>query len=247
MKRYTIIIALAATALLAGTAAWAQAPAPGGTAPQGFTVETLLSQLSLYLPEDALPTGGLGGFGRGGTGTGTAQGAAAGSGTTAQGGATARSGTTAQGGQNFGQLFQYKRDTKLFLTKDQITKLLPVLQGLRDNPVPTPSKAKAVQASVDGILTVAQKAEYADYQKQMAKAFEEIRKQFAAAQSGSGPGAGTGAGPAGGFGGGQDPNGAQAGQQRQGSTGGTQLSLTERRQRELDAFIKALQDRQKQL
>ena len=226
MKKQRIILALAVAGLIAGSAAWAQAPGPGGAPAQGFSVPVLISQLSLYLPPEA--TQGLGGFGRAGGGQGGAQG-------------TGAQGTRTQGGQDFRQLFQFTRDPKLYLTKDQIAKLLPILQGLRENPILTPSKAKQVQASVDALLSVAQKAEYADYQKQTQKAIEEMRKQFAAS------GQGTGSGQAAGGGGGQGADGGQGatGQQRQG--GGTQMTATQRAQRELDAFIKVLQDRQKQV
>ncbi len=235
------VLAVAA-ALAAAPAASAQATGPGaGGAPrQGFSVPVLISQLSLYLPEES--TQGLGfGFGRGGGGGqgGAGQGAGAAAGQSA-GGATAQgaqAGTgAAAGAQRFRQLFQYTRDPKLYYTKDQITKLLPILQGLRDNPILTPSKAKDLQASIDALLSVAQKAEYADYQKQMQKAIDEIRKQFAASGSG-----GTGAGGGGAAG----AQAGQAGSQQQG--GGAQLTPTQRAQRQLDAFIKVLQDRQKQV
>jgi hypothetical protein len=247
MRRYAFAVAVMAALLLAGTAAWAQAPGPGAVA-QGFTVETLLAQISLYLPPES--TQGLGGFGRGfgGQGGGQAggQGGAQGSGQgSAQG--TTTQGAGGQGARSFRQLFQYTRDPKLYLTREQIAKLIPILQDLRANPLPTPSKAKAVQASVDALLSVAQKAEYADYQKQMQKAIDEIRKQFAAAgggQAGStgGQGGTSGQGGTGQAGGGQA--GAVGGQ---GGRQGAQLTPTERRQRELDAFIKVLQDRQKQV
>jgi hypothetical protein len=100
---------------------------------------------------------------------------------------------------------------------------------------------------VDALLSVAQKAEYADYQKQMQKAIEEIRKQFAASGA-SGAANGQAGGASGGFGGANGAQGAEAGQggtqQRQGAA---QLTPTQRAQRELDAFIKVLQDRQKQV
>jgi hypothetical protein len=239
MKRYVFVIALAAASLIAGSAAWAQFPNPGG-AQQGFTVETLLNQISLYIPEDQVPaTAAFGRGGQGGTGGQGTQGAQGSAG-------TARTGQAAGAGQNLRQLFQFKRDTKLYLTKDQIGKLIPVLQGLKDNPVPTPSKAKSIQASVDGILTVAQKAEYAEYQKQMQKALDEMRKQFQSQSGGTGTGAGagaTGGGTAqgGGFGGqGADANGQQR-------AAPTQAQIIDRRKAELDAWIKVLQDRQKQL
>jgi hypothetical protein len=246
--KYRFIAAVAAVAaLVAASAASAQATGPGGTPVQGFSVPVLISQLSLYLPEESTRgLGGGGGFGgRGGTGNqgaqgGQANGAAAGQGAQAGSGAAAGQAAGGQRAQGFRQLLQFTRDPKLYLTKDQITKLLPILQGLRESPILTPSKAKQLQASVDALLSVAQKAEYADYQKQMQKAIEEIRKQFAASGASGAAGQGTGAV------GGADQGG---GQQRQanGAAGGAQLTPTQRAQRELDAFIKVLQDRQKQV
>ncbi len=230
MKRFVILGAMIA----AGTALWAQAPGPGMTPQQGFTVEALLSQISLYVPEEA--TQGLLGGRFGGAGAGQA-----GQGRT-QAGQGGQSGQGAGAGQqSFRQLFQFTRDPKLYLTRDQIAKLIPILQGLRQNPLPTPSKAKQVQADVDAILSVAQKAEYEQYRQQMQKAIDQIRKQFAASGSGAnaaGQGGGNGSG-------GQQGQGGQAGQGQ--NRQGAQLTPTERRQRELDAFIKMLQDRQKTL
>jgi hypothetical protein len=216
MKKYGIMVATALGLLFVAASAGAQAP--GGTMMQGFNVQALISEVSLFLPEES--TRGMYG-GRGG---------AAGQG--AQGGQGAQSGMI-----RFPQL-QFTRDQKLFLTKDQIAKLLPIFLALKDNPMPTPSKAKEAQASVDAILTVAQKAEYADFQKQMQKAIEDFRKQMSAS------GAMTGAGQSGG--GGTDAQ-RQAGQGRSGGTGGAQMTALQRRQRQIDAFVKVLQDRQKQL
>ena len=223
MKKQAMIAA-ALGALLVGTAAWAQAPGPGAGGPvrPGFSVPVLLSELSLFLPQES--TQGL--LFRGGGGQGGGQG---GNGQTAvQGG---------QRAQQFRQLLQYNRDPKLYFTKEQIAALLPLLQALRQNPILTPSKAKEFQASVDALLSVAQKAEYADYQKAMQKAFEQIRQQFAAQGAGGGTGGQGQAGSA----------GATAGQGTGQQQGGSQLTPTQRAQRQLDAFIKVLQDRQKEL
>jgi hypothetical protein len=248
MRRYVPVLVVTAALMLAGAAAWAQAPGPGAAPNQGFTVEVLLTQLSLYLPEES--TQGLGGFGRGFGGQGGAragtQGGQAGAQAGGQGTTQGTQGSGGQARQNFRQLFQYTRDAKLYMTKDQIAKLIPILQDLRANPLPTPSKARAVQASVDAILSVAQKAEYADYQKQMQKAIDEIRKQFAAS-NGSAGGGQANAGQGGGQAGATDQPGGQAGAGGGQARQGAQLTPTERRQRELDAFIKVLQDRQKQV
>jgi hypothetical protein len=231
MRIHRSIIIAALGLLVAGSAAWAQST--GATAAQGFNVQTLISKLALYLPEDAVQ--GMGGFG----------------GQRAGGGAAGTAGTMQRAP------FQFKRDTKLFLTKEQITKLLPILTSLRENPMPTPSKAKQVEASVDGILTAAQKAEYDQFQKEMQKFRESFRSQ-----TGAGGASGTGQ---------QNPDfqnmtdaqrqeflnslpeearqrfqngGAGAGGA---SGGGAQLTPLQQRQRQLDAFIQVLQDRQKQI
>ena len=62
----------------------------------------------------------------------------------------------------------------------QITGLLPILTSLRDNPLPTPSRAKQVQASVDGILTDGQKAEWTDFQKKMQDLIAQFRQRMSA-------------------------------------------------------------------
>ena len=86
-----------------------------------------------------------------------------------------------------------------------------------------------VQADVDKILTVAQKAEYEDFRRQIQKRIEDFRKQMSANGSNMGNGQG------------------QAGQSRSDQNNGTQMTPLQRRQRDLDGFIKVLQDRQKQL
>jgi hypothetical protein len=219
--------------LLAVDSAQAQAaPGPGAAAARGFSTQLLVAQLSLYLPEEAtrgMPRG-FGPQGRqdgtGGAGQGGRQG---GQGAGGQGGAGAI------GGRGFPQI-QFKRDPALFLTKEQISKLLPLLVSLRENPLPTPSKAKQVQADVDAILTAGQKAEWVDFQKKLQALIEEFRQRVGASGSGAGgPGA---AGPS------ASAPGA-AGPEAQGS--GPQMTLLQRRQRQLDAFIAVLQDRLKQV
>jgi hypothetical protein len=162
---------------------------------QGFNVPSLVGQLSLYLPPDA--TQGMhSGFG----------------------------GRSAAAGGQRPQL-QFTRDPALFLTKDQIAKLLPILTALRENPLPSPSKAAQVRADVDGILTAAQKAEYEQFRKAMQDLIQRYRQQAAA----------NGA-----------TQGDAQGRQLQGGTqdSGAQLTPMQRRQRQLDAFIKVLQSRQ---
>jgi hypothetical protein len=224
--RFTVLVLSILAA--AGAAAGAQAaPSPAAPVQRGWSSQVLISQLSLYLPEEAtrgmyrgLRNGPSGGSqGSGGQGSGGA------------------GGPGAAGGRAFPQI-QFSRDPALFLTKEQITKLLPILQALRDAPLPTPSRARQVQADVDAQLTVAQKAEWVEFQKKMRAAIEEFRQRMAA----SGGGAGTGGGGTGG------PDAAAGG--AAGAGGGQGMaapsgSLLERRQRQLDAFIQVLQARAK--
>jgi hypothetical protein len=202
--------------LAAGVSAGAQAPGPAGSVPRGFSSQILVAQLSLYVPEEAT-RGMYRGFG--------GRGAAAGgqSGQAQPGGAGGASGA----GRPFP--LQFTRDPKLYLTRAQITGLLPILSSLRDSPLPAPTRAKQVQAAVDGILTEAQKAEWTEFQKKMQELIAQFRQQAGANGTG-GQGAmnGDGAAQAGGPGG---PGGAP------------QATLLQRRQRQLDAFIKVLQDR----
>lgn len=213
-----ILVGIFATAVAAEAQA---APAPGAAVARGFSSQILVTQLSLYLPEDATK-GMYRGFGPAGAGRG-GQGAQAGQG--AQGGQSAQGGQGAQAGPGDGATgatgrgfpqIQFKRDPALYLTKDQISKLLPLLTALRESPLPTPSRARQVQADVDAILTDAQKAEWAEFQKKLQAVADELRQRMSA----NGPG-------------------AQGGSQ--------QPTLLQRRQRQLDAFITVLQDRLKQV
>jgi hypothetical protein len=121
--------ALLLTGLLAGgSTAAAQQPFP--PAQGGFSVEGLLFELSLFMPER-------------------------------QGG-TARQGAPSP--------FRFERDPALSLTGEQIAKILPIMNDLKAKPFPTPSRAKTIQAGVDGVLTKAQKAAWDKLQKDLEKA-----------------------------------------------------------------------------
>ena len=133
------------------------------------------------------------------------------------------SGQQGQSGQQR-SAFRFTRDPKLFLTRDQTAKLLSVLSALRDDPMPTPSRARQVQADIDAILTAEQKAEYTQFRK----ALEDLRQNFSRSGAQAQGGAAQG-----------DPT------QQHGPAqdGGVPLTTLERRQRQLDAFIRILQDR----
>jgi hypothetical protein len=220
-----VVVIVLAVLAAGGAAVSAQAvPGPGGPVQRGFSSQILIAQLSLYLPEEATRGmyRGLGGPSAGGAAGGTGGTGGPGGG---QGGAP--------GGRAFPQI-QFTRDPALFLTKDQVAKLLPILQALRDSPLPTPSRAKQVQADVDAQLTAGQKAEWAELQKKMQERIAEFRQRMAA----------SGAGSQGMTGGGADGGpGTSAGAQAGGPSAGT---LLQRRQRQLDAFIEILRARLKQ-
>ncbi len=227
-------IVLAVLLAAADTAEAQAAPGPGAAAARGFSSQLLVAQLSLYLPEEATRGmyRGFGpqGAGQGGQGDGGGQGSGAG-------------GTgNASGGRGFPQI-QFTRDPALYLTGEQISRLLPLLLALRDNPLPAPSKARQVQADVDVILTAAQKSEWADFQKKLRALIDEFRQRVSGNGSGAQAG-GQGGGVAEGQDGGPGRGQAQAGRQ---SGGGGQMTVLQRRQRQLDAFIKVLQDRLKQV
>ena len=196
-KAKILLIALAGL-LAGGVAAGAQASGTDGAGTvQGFNAAMIVGKLSLYLPPEA--TKGM--YGGGGN----------------------------RGGASGGQLqrLAFTRDPALFLTKEQIGKLLPILTALRENPLPSPAKAAKVQADVDGILTAAQKAEYEQFRKAMQDFIQRYRQQAAA--NGGGAGAD-----------GQDRQSERASAQN----GGTQMTPVQRRQRQLDAFIRVLQSQQ---
>jgi hypothetical protein len=216
--RSRVVLIVPVLLAAAGLAASAQsAPAPDGPVQRGFSSQVLIAQLSLYLPEDAT-RGMYRGFRPGPNEGGPGSGGAGGS----PGGA---------GGVRAFPPIPFTRDPALFLTKEQITKLLPILQSLRDAPLPTPSKARQVQAEVDAQLTAGQKAEWVEFQKKMREAIEEFRRRMAASGGSAGVGMGGGSG-------GPESRGGQGG-------GAPTTTLLQRRQKQLDAFIEVLQARVK--
>jgi hypothetical protein len=144
--------------------------------------------------------------------------------------------------QGRGNLFRPKRDPGLFFTAGQAALLLPLMQALRNNPYPTPSAARKLLAAVDDILTAAQK-----------KARDGFRADSDRAIAQAGRQAGTGQ-----F---QNLQNMSPQQQKefldglpadqrariqarlQQQSGGPRLGPLERRQRVIDAFIRALRER----
>jgi len=141
----------AAVFLLSAAFGFAQNAPPSS---QGFSVPNLLFELSLFLPQKEAnfyrPPGQ--------------------SGLSPQGGGQHGSGP--QGGGR-GSVMVVERDPKLFLTAAQIDILVPLLQALYKQPFPSPSQAKKLQATVDGILTAAQKAARDRFRQQREKAIAQ--------------------------------------------------------------------------
>ena len=115
-------------------------------------------------------------------------------------------------------------------------RLEPIAAGLKDNPMPSPTKARQLRGDLDAILSPAQKAEFADFQKAVEKFRADMQKRRAA----------SGAAPAPDFGGTTDqqrPQNRPAGQ----GPAGQGLSQLQRRQRMVELFIKALGEYRKSL
>jgi hypothetical protein len=124
------------------------APLSPNAIDQGFTSQALVLELSLLLPQDVLQRG------------------------------------PAQPGPRKPPVGQAQaprpnpiaRDARFFLTRDQADRLVPILQGLRENPMPSPAKAKRIASEVDSILRADQKAEI----KRVREAFAARRRPAAA-------------------------------------------------------------------
>jgi len=223
-----MLLTLVAAGLVAAAASAGAQAAGAPPSLGGFSVETLLMELALFMPEQyAGFRGGFGGPGAPG-GQGGSGGTGAAPGTGQQG---AQSGTRPNGPA----FPEFRRDAKLMLTAAQVDALLPVLLDLQKNPFPTPSQAKKAAAIVDATLTKQQKDAYEKYAKERDKALEEMRKQFSSRNGTQGQG-GTGT---------QGGQGVQGGQGSQGQR--QQADPAERRKRMIDAFIKNLQEYRKGL
>jgi len=206
MKIRGLTIVWTACALLAPMAVHAQQQPPAVTA--GFNVETLAAELAQLLPGDV-----------GIPGAGARAGARAGG-----GGQQAR---TASGGQGAAAALRVEKDPQLALTPEQVGKLIPVFEGLKANPMPSPAAARKIQASVDSILTGAQKEGIEQYRRTRG----EMQKQFQARLQQAGGGQGSAAGGQNGTASGGAPGPARP-----------QLTPLERRARIVDAFLAALRE-----
>lgn len=192
MRKTCVFAAFAV--LCAAPAVFAQNTGSQSASTQGFTITSMIMELSLFLPpgENGRMGGPGGQAGPGGqpqgqqSGTqpsGAPQAAApqAGGGQPSGQQAGAQS-TGRQGGGSGGRFLTIQRDPKLYFTADQADKLIALLQPLRDNPFPTPSGAKNLQALIDSILTTAQKAERDTFRAERDKAVAQAQSQGAGAQ-----------------------------------------------------------------
>ena len=285
----SILAALVAVEPLGAQTAAATGAGGGIETARGFNSEAIVFELSLFLPREALGkafgAAGSGAYGRaGGGGTanqggGGSNGGVGGVGGGYNGGGGAGAGGAGSGGGGAspqGQIPQFIRDPKLFLTKDQVDRLLPLLATLRDNAIPSPSKARQIEAELNTIITKEQRAEYADWQRAMARLRQELRQRFASSggqgaysRGGGAPGAsgspdlsgGPGASGTPGAGGAPGASGTGAGgapgsdvaplgrASGSGTAGGhaQAMSQLQRRQKLLDSFIAALKEYRKGL
>jgi hypothetical protein len=155
-------------------------------------IPTLVSELSLYLPADLAagilrPNAGAGALPAQGNTRAPAPASGSGQGS--------RQGSGAGSAPGQGQEM-FARDAKLYFTKKQIDKLLPILQELLDKPETQATKGKKFRSDINGILTKAQKAEWTRYAEQARQGNMMIRRQGEEAQGladGQNPGAGRGA------------------------------------------------------
>jgi hypothetical protein len=227
MRQFALPALVLAGLLAGGSAASAQQPP---SLQGGFSVEKLLFELALFMPERQGAPGAFGGGGgTGGGGTGG-------------GGAQARQGAP----------FHFNRDPALLLTGEQIAKILPIMNDLKASAFPTPSRAKSIQAGVDGVLTKAQKA-----------AWDKLQNDLEKVQA-SAPGESGGQGQ-GGQGGGRNFASMTPEEQKQlldrlpedqrkafqermkAAQAEAKLTPEQRRVRQIDRFIKELEDRAAEL
>lgn len=82
------------------------------------------------------------------------------------------------------ELVQTHRDPRLFFTLAQVNALLPLLQALWQNPFPTPHAAKKLQATVDGLLTPAQRSALERFRRERDELIARAAQQAGAGAGG---------------------------------------------------------------
>jgi hypothetical protein len=152
------------------------AQAQGPSLLEGFTVEGTALMIAAFIPADLGPPGG-GGAPQARGGVPQAPGGGG------QGGAVWTGGAEAAGGgeTRFRIVDLAIKDEKLYLTRGQVERLLPILQDMKQSVFPSPSKARKLQAAIDEVLTREQKAAWQKLVAEMDKA-----RQSAQAQGGTG-------------------------------------------------------------
>lgn len=243
-KRFSLVVALVAASLFL-SAVSAGAQLAGQATQSGFSVENVLMELSMFLPEGAVSFGmnRFGGLGQGGQAGAQAgaqrqsSGQTGGQGAAGQGatGQAAAQGANTQAFAAMRNLLTFQRDPKLFLTAKQVDALVPMLKDLQQNPFPTPGKAKQAQATLDSALTKQQKDAWDKYVKQRDKAMEQLRQQFANRQGGTSGQGGTGQGS--GAQGSTGRTGDAASGQGQANGQRVQRDPAEMRKEEIKAFL----------
>jgi hypothetical protein len=169
------------------------AQAGAGSPGQGFSVSAMMTELSIFLPEG--PVGAPRGNGRQGPGRLS----------------------------ELRTLLQSHRDPKLFFGLEQVNALLPLLQALYQNPFPTPAAARKLQATVEGLLTPAQRSVLDKFRRERDALIAQARQQ-----------------------GGEAAGGPAQGPAQRGSSG-QQLTPLQRRQGMIEALIGMLNQRKKEL
>jgi len=128
----------------------------------------------------------------------------------------------------------FQRDESLFLSKDQVAKVLPILTALKAKSSATAEDIKKARLDTEILLTDAQKAEYKVFQAEMEKMEKQMSEAPKQGPGGMGqpggqpPGGQPGGGPGGGQGG---PGGGPGGP----GQGGPQW------QQQVESLIKALE------
>jgi hypothetical protein len=155
MNRSRVVFLAVALALLAA-AAFAQ-----GTPAPGFSVESTIFELSLFLPEGP-------GF----------------AGPPRQSGDRRPPAGPGQGArQQSPALTQNRRppsperDPALFFAVGQVDRLLPIFAALRDNPYPTPANARKLIADIDAVLGKAQVAARNSFRSERQRFLESLPEE----------------------------------------------------------------------
>ena len=165
-----------------------------GSPGQGFSVPAMMSELAIFLPESPA-------------------------------GPKEAGGEQVPGRPNgLRALMQSHRDPRLFFGLEQVNALLPLLQALYQNPFPTPPAARRLQATLDGLLTPAQRAALESFRRQRDALFARARQQAGAGEASPAPG-----------------TAAQTG------SPGRRLTPLQRRQAMIEALIGMLKQRKKEL